>query len=171
MFDVVKSASSHSSLKLQGGLLGQTTQAGFKGALVPRQVLFKQSLPFRQVLLSGRVFSDPEFLPRAPLFFSHQKAVSLWRFPGRVREPEIAEMHMALLSCKAQRARGQNPTPCAVCFFMCMFLFFFFLRFYLFIFRAGKGERNTNVWLPWVCPRMGARPTILACALGWESNQ
>lgn len=93
MFDVVKSASSHLSLKLQGGLLGQTTQAGFKDLLLGRQVLFKQSLPFRQVLLSGRVSLTPRFLPSAPLFSSHQKVVSLRKFPGRVCEHEITEVN------------------------------------------------------------------------------
>ena len=38
---MLKSASSHVGFKLQGKLLRQTTQAGFKEVIVLRQVLFK----------------------------------------------------------------------------------------------------------------------------------
>ena len=43
--------------------------------------------------------------------------------------------------------------------------FLFFLRFYLFTFREGERERNTNVWLPLTWPPLGTWPTIQACAL------
>ena len=46
---------------------------------------------------------------------------------------------------------------------------FCFQRFYLFIFREGKGgrkrEKNINVWLPLERPLLGTWPTIQACAL------
>ena len=45
----------------------------------------------------------------------------------------------------------------------------FFKRFYLFIFREGKGgrkrERNISKWLPQVHPLLGTWPTTQACAL------
>ena len=45
----------------------------------------------------------------------------------------------------------------------------FFIRFYLFIFREGKGgkkrERNINVWLPLERPLLGTWPTTQTCAL------
>ena len=45
----------------------------------------------------------------------------------------------------------------------------FFLRFYLFIFREGKGgrkrERNINVWLPLARPLLGTWLATQACAL------
>ena len=46
-------------------------------------------------------------------------------------------------------------------------VFFFLFRFYLFIFREGKGERvrNIHVWLPLTHPLLGTWPSTLACAL------
>ena len=44
-----------------------------------------------------------------------------------------------------------------------------FLRFYLFIFREGKGgrerKRNINLWLPLERPLLGTWPATQACAL------
>ena len=46
---------------------------------------------------------------------------------------------------------------------------FIFLRFYLFIFREGKGgrkrKRKVNVWLPLAHLLLGTWPTTQACAL------
>ena len=55
---------------------------------------------------------------------------------------------------------------------------FFKKRFYLFIFREGKGgrkrerESNINVWLPLMCLPLGTSPAIQICALtgNWTSN-
>ena len=48
-------------------------------------------------------------------------------------------------------------------------LYSFFKRFYLFIFREGKGrrkrDRNIHVWLPLVHPLLGTWPTTQARAL------
>ena len=51
---------------------------------------------------------------------------------------------------------------------MSFFILFYFLMFYLFIF-GGEGkekeERNTDVWLPLMCPLLGTWPATQACAL------
>ena len=50
---------------------------------------------------------------------------------------------------------------------------FIFSRFYLLIFRKGKGggrEGNINVWLPLKCPLLGTWPATQACALTGNRN-
>ena len=55
-----------------------------------------------------------------------------------------------------------------------VYIYFFFKRFYLFIFREGKGgrkrERNISVWLPLMYPLLGTQLATQARALDWELN-
>ena len=64
------------------------------------------------------------------------------------------------LSAQTWAAQGLNSKPG---------FFFFKKRFYLFIFREGKGgskrERNIHVWLPLVCPLLGTWPITQTCIL------
>ena len=52
-----------------------------------------------------------------------------------------------------------------------------FLKDFIYLFlERGEGrekekDRNSNVWLPLVCPLLGTWPPTQACALDWELNR